>query len=234
MKKQIPNAITCANLFSGCIGIIFACSGNLKLSALCILISLIFDFFDGFVARLLKVSGDMGKELDSLADVVSFGVLPAIILFQIAPKAFFWFNNEVAILPYFAFLIAVFSAYRLAKFNLDTRQTDQFIGLPTPANAILIASIPLIYEANELTLGNTTISIGLFLGFIALMCFLLVCELPLIALKFKSFSFKDNLARYLLIISSLILLVVLRYAAVPAILLVYIMLSILFFKKKAA
>ncbi|WP_113653701.1 CDP-diacylglycerol--serine O-phosphatidyltransferase [Pedobacter namyangjuensis] len=232
MKKHIPNAITCANLFSGCIGIVFAFNQNLKIAALCIFISLLFDFFDGFVARLLKVSGDMGKELDSLADVVSFGVLPSIILFQIAPKAFFWFDNN-AILPYFAFFIAVFSAYRLAKFNLDTRQTDQFIGLPTPANAILIASIPLIYDLNIFTFETSTLSTTLFLSFIALMCFLLVCELPLIALKFKTFGFKENMARYLLIISSVILVIVLKYLAIPAILLTYILLSIVFFKRKS-
>lgn len=233
MKKHIPNAITCANLFSGCIGIVFAFHQNLKIAALCIFISLLFDFFDGFVARLLKVSGDMGKELDSLADVVSFGVLPSIILFQVAPKSFFWFDNT-AVLPYFAFFIAVFSAYRLAKFNLDTRQTNQFIGLPTPANAILIASIPLIYDLNIFEFETTTLTISLFLAFIALMCFLLVCELPLIALKFKTFGFKENMPRYLLIISSIILIVLLKYLAIPAILVTYILLSVIFFKRKSA
>ncbi|RZK73966.1 MAG: CDP-diacylglycerol--serine O-phosphatidyltransferase, partial [Pedobacter sp.] len=136
MRKHIPNAITCANLFSGCIGIVYAFNGDLKTVAFFVILSGIFDFFDGFVARLLKVKSEIGKELDSLADVISFGFLPGVIVFQLL-------NIENSgYLPYLAFLIPVFSAYRLAKFNLDTRQTEEFIGLNTPMNTFFIISLP--------------------------------------------------------------------------------------------
>lgn len=226
IKKQIPNAITSANLFAGCIGIVFAFNQDLKAAALCIFIALVFDFFDGFTARLLNVSGPMGKELDSLADMVSFGVLPATILFHMAPKAFFGLA-DYSILSYLAFFIAVFSAYRLAKFNLDTRQTDQFIGLPTPANAAVIASIPFIYDNTAFYFDNSTTSSVFYLAFIPVMCYLLVCELPLIALKFKTFAFAGNTFRYILIIASVLLLLIFKFAGIPLILILYIILSIL-------
>ena len=224
IKKQIPNAITSANLFAGCIGIVFAFNQNLIAAGLCIFIALIFDFFDGFAARLLNVSGPMGKELDSLADVVSFGVLPSVILFQVAPKTSFGLTTT-PLLPYLAFLIAVFSAYRLAKFNLDTRQSDQFIGLPTPANAALIASVPFIYDNKAFYFEVLPLNIWLFICFVVIMCYLLVCELPLIALKFKNFSFADNRFRYMLIVLSVLLLVLFRYGGIPLILVAYIILS---------
>lgn len=224
--KQIPNAITSANLFSGCIGIVFAFNNDLRLAALCILISLFIDFFDGFAARLLKVSGPMGKELDSLADMVSFGVLPSVILFQMAPKATFIYGNY-SILSYLAFFVAVFSAYRLAKFNLDTRQTDKFIGVPTPAISAVIASVPFIYESDSFYLDSSTITIALYLAFIPLACYLLVSEITLIALKFKSFGFAENSFRYILIIASILLLVIFKFVAIPLILVLYIVLSII-------
>ncbi|WP_316821140.1 CDP-diacylglycerol--serine O-phosphatidyltransferase [Pedobacter gandavensis] len=224
--KQIPNAITSANLFSGCIGIVFAFNQDLRAAALCILISLFIDFFDGFAARLLKVSGPMGKELDSLADMVSFGVLPSVILFHMAPRSFFGYD-AFPILSYLAFFIAVFSAYRLAKFNLDTRQTDKFIGVPTPAISAVIASVPFIYESDVFHFDNSTTTVLLYLAFIPLACYLLVSEITLIALKFKSFGFAENTFRYILIIASVLLLLIFKFVAIPLILVLYIVLSII-------
>lgn len=224
--KQIPNAITSANLFSGCIGIVFAFNQDLRSAALCILISLFIDFFDGFAARLLKVSGPMGKELDSLADMVSFGVLPSVILFHMAPRSFFGYD-AFPILSYFAFFIAVFSAYRLAKFNLDTRQTDKFIGVPTPAISAVIASVPFIYESDVFHFDSSTTTVLLYLAFIPLACYLLVSEITLIALKFKSFGFAENTFRYILIIASVLLLLIFKFVAIPLILVLYIVLSII-------
>ncbi|MBB2149199.1 CDP-diacylglycerol--serine O-phosphatidyltransferase [Pedobacter gandavensis] len=224
--KQIPNAITSANLFTGCIGIVFAFNQDLRSAALCILISLFIDFFDGFAARLLKVSGPMGKELDSLADMVSFGVLPSVILFHMAPKSFFGYE-AFPILSYLAFFVAVFSAYRLAKFNLDTRQTDKFIGVPTPAISAVIASVPFIYESDVFYFDSSTTTVLLYLAFIPLACYLLVSEITLIALKFKSFGFSENTFRYTLIIASILLLVIFKFVAIPLILVLYIVLSII-------
>lgn len=224
--KQIPNAITSANLFTGCIGIVFAFNQDLRSAALCILISLFIDFFDGFAARLLKVSGPMGKELDSLADMVSFGVLPSVILFHMAPKSFFGYE-AFPILSYLAFFVAVFSAYRLAKFNLDTRQTDKFIGVPTPAISAVIASVPFIYESDVFYFDSSTTTVLLYLAFIPLVCYLLVSEITLIALKFKSFGFAENTFRYTLIIASILLLLIFKFVAIPLILVLYIVLSII-------
>src|ERR1700761_7543560 len=145
VKKHVPNAITCANLFSGCIGIVFAFQGDLIVAAYCVFLSAIFDFFDGFASRVLQSFSGIGKDLDSLADMVSFGVLPSVTLYELflqSPPA----AGVGTYLNFIAFLLPVFSALRLAKFNTDTRQAEIFIGLPTPANAILIASFPLLMQ----------------------------------------------------------------------------------------
>lgn len=187
MKKHIPNCITSLNLISGCIAVQFALYGDPASCAVCIFLSALFDFFDGFVARLLHVSSEIGKELDSLADAISFGFAPAALVCTLFkdypyPESLFWIAPY---LPYTAFIIAAFSAIRLAKFNLDTRQHHSFIGMPTPANALLIAGIansPLLQSA------WTTPVWGLIFLFslIALTSYLLVCELPMFSLKTPS------------------------------------------------
>lgn len=229
MKKHIPNAITCLNLFSGCLGIVFAFNGQLHYASYAILIAAVFDFFDGMLARLLNAYSDIGKELDSLADMVSFGVLPSVIIYHLflrIPQTdgiYIW-------LPYSAFLIAVFSGLRLAKFNIDTRQAEHFIGLPTPANAMLIGSLPLIInQSNSFMLNyiaNPFVLLGLSIG----MSLLLVSELPLISLKFKNLRIKDNSLRYILILSSLILLLTIKFSAVPVIIALYVILSFVQFR----
>ncbi len=219
MKKHIPNLLTCANLLFGFLGITFCFEWSLAWAANCILIAVVFDFFDGLVARALKVSSPIGKELDSLADVVSFGVLPALILYKLV-------QNQGSAFFYFAIFIAIFSALRLAKFNVDARQSDAFIGVPTPANALLIASFPLIYTYQPQFTDIVT-NLYVLYGIMLVMPLLLVAELPLIALKFKTYDFAKNRMKYILIVSSVILLLLLRFAAIPLIIVLYILLSIL-------
>jgi CDP-diacylglycerol--serine O-phosphatidyltransferase len=227
VKKHVPNAITCANLFSGCIGIVFvAFQDNLIFAAYCIFLAAIFDFFDGLASRVLQSTSLIGKDLDSLADVVSFGVLPSFIMYRLflqAPQI----DNVSVFLNYIAFLIPVFSALRLAKFNNDERQTDSFIGLPTPANAILIGSFPLIIK-EQYNFFNAFILNPFFLAFfVIIMCMLLVIELPLMSLKFKNRDVQRNFYRYLLLLFSAILILFFKFAAVPAIIVMYIALSII-------
>jgi CDP-diacylglycerol---serine O-phosphatidyltransferase len=225
MKRHIPNALTCGNLLCGCIGIVEAFHNNLLLSCALIGLAAIFDFLDGFVARLLHVSSPIGKELDSLADMTTFGVLPAIIVYQLLmesiPDLFGIWK------AYLAFSIAVFSALRLAKFNTDSRQSDQFIGVPTPANALLIASLPFIARYYEIPWKAVIINTTNLLLFTALMSYLLVAELPLFALKFKSFGWKGNEVRYLFLLLSVVLLLGLGILAVPLIIAFYVVLSLI-------
>ena len=229
IRKNIPNALTCANLFCGCVGIAFAFKGGLDYAAYTIFISAIFDFLDGFAARLLNAYSIIGKELDSLADVVSFGVLPGAIIYGLFLQTG---KTEVinVWLNYVAFLVPVFSALRLAKFNTDERQVDYFIGLPTPANAILIASFPIIINSQGQFYRQYLLNRYLLIAFVIIMCSLLVLEVPMMSLKFKTFHFGKNIYRYLLILLSIFLLLFFKFAAIPAIIFVYIILSIFQFK----
>lgn len=229
LKKHLPNAITCANLFSGCIGIVFAFQGNLIAAAYAIFLSAIFDFFDGLASRVLKSFSGIGKDLDSLADMVSFGVLPAVIMYQLLLQAH-QIDNISTYLNFIAFLIPVFSALRLAKFNIDTRQSENFIGLPTPANAILIASFPLIIDHHNRYFTPYLINPYILSVFIIIMCSLLVAEMPMMSLKFKNKDFNENIFRYLLLLFSAILILFFKFAAVPVIIFIYVTLSIIQFK----
>ena len=228
VTKHLPNTITCCNLFSGCVGIVFAFQDNLIYAAYAIFLAAIFDFFDGLASRVLQSFSGIGKDLDSLADMISFGFLPSAIVFELylrGPQI----NNVSPFLNFAAFLIAVFSMLRLAKFNQDTRQTENFIGLPTPANAILIASIPFILEQHTGVAAYILNPYYLTI-FVAIMCALLVAELPLMSLKFKNRDFQENIYRYLLLLFSAILILFFKFAAVPVVILFYITLSIIQFK----
>jgi len=218
LLKHIPNAMTCGNLLCGCIGLVMALRGQLELAAWLIGLAAILDFGDGFVARLVNASGPFGKELDSLADVVTFGVLPATLVFQLC-----WFQ-QLGSISYAAFLIAVLSALRLANFNIDTRQSESFIGLPVPANAMLIAAFPLMgrYQPQFDAIWQNDIALGMMIAF----SFMLVSDLPLFALKFKSFGWAENRAKFLFLIASALLLLFLQFAAVPLIILLYIVVSL--------
>lgn len=229
VRKHLPNAITCANLFSGCLGIVFTFQHNLLYAAYAIFLSAIFDFFDGFASRMLRSFSGIGKDLDSLADLVSFGVLPSAILYELlleAPQV----DHVSPYLNFIAFLIPVFSALRLAKFNTDERQSDIFIGLPTPANAILIASFPLILLQGNLFYREYVLNPYFLWCFTLIMCSLLVAEIPLMSLKFKSTDFKENIYRYLLLAISVIAIIIFKFAAIPAIIFIYIAMSIIQFR----
>ena len=236
-KAQLPNILTSFNLMLGSAAIVHVVQDRFVLAALLIAMAAVFDFFDGFVARLLKVNSEMGKQLDSLADVVSFGVAPAIFLFMAIrnnaePGIFEGFQH---ILAYAALLIAAFSGYRLAKFNLDMRQTSSFIGLPTPANAIFIISLVLI-ATRAIPPGSNLIfaissNIWFQLAIIPLSCWLLVSEVHLFALKFSNGAgFAANRLKYIFLGMSLLIVLFLGWAGLPSVILLYIILSVLFVK----
>jgi len=189
-----------------------------------------FDLLDGMVARMLNVASPIGKELDSLADVISFGFVPGAILFKMMQLNIDSVSsNEIicTFVQFLPFVVTIFSALRLAKFNIDTRQTDSFIGLPTPANTLLIVSFPLILGNDRFNLAGILLNPWFILGVTGLQSILLVSELPLIALKFKNLSWKNNSYQYVLVIASAILLVVLQFAAIPVMIILYVFLSLL-------
>jgi CDP-diacylglycerol--serine O-phosphatidyltransferase len=225
MIKHIPNALTCGNLFAGCIGIVFAFKGQLEITAYAVLISGIFDFFDGFAARLLNVKSPIGKELDSLADMVSFGFLPGVVLFSLLSNS----DSNSQYLPYAGFIVTIFSALRLAKFNIDTRQTEDFIGLNTPMNTLFIISLPFLQKDYPQLIGSSWILVALIL----VMSWLLVSEIKIFSLKFSSFTWRANKIKFIFLMVSLLLVVFLQFAAIPLILILYIGLSFLYFRKPA-
>lgn len=201
MKKHIPNAITCCNLISGCIATVFALQGDPSMALLWIIIGAVFDFFDGMSARLLNVSSPIGKELDSLADDVTFGVAPSCIIFSFLCGV----HQHFYFLPFIAFIMAAFSALRLAKFNIDERQTTSFIGLPTPANALFWGA--LIVSMGD-TLQSSPYLIGGVIAMVFISSYLLVAELPLFALKFKHWGWKGNEIKYIFILTSIAMIVI--------------------------
>ncbi|MCX6258993.1 MAG: CDP-diacylglycerol--serine O-phosphatidyltransferase [Bacteroidia bacterium] len=231
IKRNIPNIITLLNLFSGCISITFALSGNLTYASIFIGLAAIFDYLDGMAARLFKAYSELGKQLDSLADLVSFGVAPSAILYIMLTESI---SSEMRLtvsafvviaIPFTAFFISVFSAIRLARFNLDTRQSEHFIGLPVPANAIFFASLPLIF-GNQCHAGSCLLQNTWFLiAIIAFHCYLMVSPIPLISFKFKNLSFRENKIRFLFIGISAILMVILRFKSIPIIIYLYLMIS---------
>ncbi len=234
MKKHIPNTITCCNLVSGCVATYFAFKSDYDTSLLFIVIGAIFDFFDGMTARLLHVSSPIGKELDSLADDITFGFAPSAIVFSMLQSLFaahglLCADNQLLsavyeILPYLAFVMAAFSALRLAKFNLDERQAMGFIGLPTPANALfwgaLIVGLGDHFPA--LIYAGWVILLGVFLS-----CYLLVSEIPMFALKFKSWGWKGNEVKYVFLLSCIPLLLLLGISGLAAVIAWYVLLSVI-------
>ena len=221
MKKHIPNTITCCNLISGCIATYWAFQGNYELALLFIVIGAVFDFFDGMSARLLHVSSPIGKELDSLADDITFGFAPSAIVFD-------YLKPETELLPFLVFVMAAFSALRLAKFNLDERQALGFIGLPTPANALFWGS--LIVGAGDWMKSAPVISTNLSLIILAgifISCWLLIAEIPMFALKFKTWGWKGNEVKYIFLLTSIVMLTFLGVSGLAAVIAWYILLSVL-------
>ena len=226
MRKHIPNTITCCNLLSGCIATMYAFEGMYPFAFAFIIAGAVFDFFDGLTARALKVSSPIGKELDSLADVVTFGFAPAAMVFS-------WLREcadthldmlPAFAMPFLAFLLVAFSAIRLAKFNVDERQTSSFIGLPTPANALFWGA--LVLGSHDLVVVNPY-GWMLVLALVLLFSYLLVAEIPMFSLKFKSLAWKANRIAYTFLLVSLVLLILLGLNGLSAVIGWYIILSVL-------
>ncbi|RYY11036.1 MAG: CDP-diacylglycerol--serine O-phosphatidyltransferase [Cytophagaceae bacterium] len=234
MKKHLPNTLTCINLLCGCLALTFIFRGDLVMGAYLIGIAAVADFFDGLLARALRVSSPIGKDLDSLADMVSFGVVPGAIMYKLLIEATESGLGHGAsepsilllLLPCLGFIISVFSALRLAKFNNDTRQTTSFIGLPTPACTLVVASLPLILANDAFGLSPIILNQWLLLGLAVVLSGLLVAELPLFALKFKNLRWLGNRRRFVFVALALGLVIWLRAAGVPLAVLLYVLLSV--------
>ncbi|MEQ9262300.1 MAG: CDP-diacylglycerol--serine O-phosphatidyltransferase [Owenweeksia sp.] len=229
MKSFIPNGLTLANLACGLLAVTSIFSGDFITAAWLVGFSLVFDFLDGFTARLLGVHSELGKQLDSLADLVTFGVAPGFLMFKLFRIAMQGGEPIPEFLPYIALLIPLFSALRLAKFNIDTRQTDFFIGMPTPANAIFIFSIALIALSGSSETVEDILLHPFFLTAITLLTsFLLVAELPLMSLKVKNTSWRENRGRVILLVGIGLLLLIFRFRALLFIIPLYLVLSLIF------
>jgi CDP-diacylglycerol---serine O-phosphatidyltransferase len=256
MQKQIPNIFTLLNLFFGCISIVFALQTetisvivnqdlsthynipeNLATAAYFIFIAAVIDFLDGFVARLLKATSDLGKQLDSLSDVVSFGVAPSVIMYQLLRISFIKEENglDVSIawlLP--AFIVACAGAYRLARFNIDASQSFGFKGVPIPAVGVLIASLPLIlYQGNTaVVIGDLLTNKWVLYTIIFMVSALMISTLPLMALKFTDFTIKNNIPKIIIVVIAIIAALLLKWLAVPIVFIAYIILSLIYKQKK--
>jgi CDP-diacylglycerol--serine O-phosphatidyltransferase len=227
IKKHIPNLITLINLFSGCIALVYASEANFEMTFFFVCLGIFFDFFDGFFARLLNVSSPLGLQLDSLADMVTSGVVPGFVMFKMLTNSVSS-DPSLIYLPYLGFIITLGSCYRLANFNIDTRQTDSFIGLPTPANAIFILSLPLILKnTDSLILLELLTNCWILLIVTLVSAYILNAEIPLFALKIKKFNFKDNALQIVFLLISLLLLIVFKFSGVALIIVFYVMLSVI-------
>jgi len=235
MKKHIPNLITLGNLFCGTIATIFAVEGDFMHAGLFVVLGIILDFFDGFAARLLNVSGELGKQLDSLADMVTSGVVPGVIMLKLLGDKQIGLDSFTvpSFLPLLGLLLTLGACYRLAKFNIDTRQSESFIGLPTPAMSLFVISLPLILEYSNIDLVEDIIRNNYFLiGVTVLLTYLMNAEIPLFSLKFKEYSIKNNLVKYMFLCISLLMIVLLKYIAIPLIIVFYVGLSVISNRRK--
>lgn len=248
MKKQIPNLFTLLNLFFGCIAIVFALQNgidiiyskegeqfiklkeNVCLASLFIAIAAVVDFLDGFIARLLDIPTEMGKQLDSLADVVSFGVAPGIILYQFLRMGFIKDSDGIEASSLFlipAFIFTCAGAYRLARFNLDTSQAYGFKGVPIPAAGLVVASLPLIYwYGNSDVIYNLILNKWFLYTIIIVLSWLMVSKLPIMAMKFKDYSIKNNMSKIILLVIAILSAILLKWLAIPVVFIAYIILSL--------
>ena len=253
--KQIPNLFTLLNLFFGCIAIVFTLQNGILINvsaegtelldipekiwmaSLFIGLAAIVDFLDGFVARLFKATSEFGKQLDSLADVVSFGVAPAMIIYQFLRLSYAQEDGGVEISLFWlvpVFVLPCAAAWRLARFNLDASQSFSFKGLPVPAVGLLVASLPLIYwNVNAPWVYNLLLNKWFLYGLVLVLSYLMISTIPLMAIKFKDYSWQNNLPRYLLIVIAVLAIVLLKWLSVPVIVLAYVLLSLLFKNKLA-
>jgi CDP-diacylglycerol--serine O-phosphatidyltransferase len=227
----LPNLLTCTNIVCGALAIVAVCNRNIETACVLVVISLVADFLDGFTARALKIHSEIGKELDSLADVVTFGVLPGIVMFYLIGEAELGVGASIKDFPlkaYSSFLIVAFSALRLAKFNLDTRQSDSFLGLATPANTIFIFSLWLSFHFHPTASLTQIITHPYMLcGLVVGLCFMLISEIPLLAFKFKTWGWQSNRWKYLTLIVSIICIVLGGWQGLVGVIPAYILLSLL-------
>ncbi|WP_185862226.1 CDP-alcohol phosphatidyltransferase family protein [Blattabacterium cuenoti] len=229
-KKIIPNIFTFLNLFFGCISIIFLQSKNFYNSAIATLFSIIFDFLDGFFSRIIKSENQFGKELDSLADMVSFGIVPSIIVFLLFKKN--TINQKIPCIEWFSFLICIFSAWRLAKFN--TTNPTYYRGLTTPVNTLFFSSLSIIVMNNTTTpvfIKNIIRHPIIILFMIFFSCYFLISKISMISFSFEDFSWKKNKIRYIFLLISTFLLLTLHVVALPCIIIIYIITSVYFHRK---
>ena len=231
IKKHIPNIITLLNLFCGCIALVFVSKDQFEMAFYFVCLGIFLDFFDGFFARLFKVSGPLGLQLDSLADMVTSGVVPGFVMFKMMQSSSVYMNEGyLQLFPYLGFIITLGSCFRLAKFNIDTRQTDSFIGLPTPANALFILSLPLVlehYSGESLTVLEILTEKWVLLLISLFSAYILNAEIPLFSLKIKKFNFKDNALQIIFLISAILFLFFLDYLAIPLVIIFYVFLSVI-------
>jgi CDP-diacylglycerol---serine O-phosphatidyltransferase len=236
IRKHIPNFITSLNVLCGSVAVVFILKGVLTTGVFLILLAAVFDFLDGMSARLLKAYSPIGKELDSLADMISFGLAPGLLMYKLLETSLFKTNvipdlqsnlslGQLLILGS-AFLIPIFSALRLAKFNVDVRQTSSFIGLPTPANAIFISSLALIQEHGTVAaIDNFLLTAPVLIGITILFSWLLVAEIPMFSLKFKNLSWKSNQIQYIFLFFAVLLIASLQLYGIPSVILLFIGIS---------
>jgi CDP-diacylglycerol---serine O-phosphatidyltransferase len=231
LKKYIPNLVTLGNLFCGVLATIYAVSDHFEATALCVVIGIVLDFFDGFFARLLKVTGELGKQLDSLADMVTSGVVPGIVMFKLLNSNLdITSNNNNFLLngSLLGLILTLGACYRLAKFNLDTRQTNSFIGMPTPAMCLFVISLPLIQENTNIAFVQILLSNHYFLITITLLLtFLMNAEIHLFSLKFKEYSLTHNYGKYLFLLASILMILFLNYISIPLIIILYVIVSVI-------
>jgi CDP-diacylglycerol--serine O-phosphatidyltransferase len=227
IKKQVPNIITLLNLFCGCIAVVFVAELNYEMAFFFVCLGIFLDFFDGFFARLFKVSSPLGLQLDSLADMVTSGVVPGYVMYSMLKLSQNPASTDI-IIPYLGFIIALGSCYRLANFNIDTRQTDSFIGLPTPANALFILSLPLVLKHSDSLVVFDILSNQWILLVITLFsAYILNAEIPLFSLKIKDFTFKKNALQIVFLTLCVLLLAFFQYLAIPLIIITYVLLSVI-------
>ena len=226
ITRHIPNTVTCCNLICGCISSVMAFQARYDMAIIFIIIGAVFDFFDGMLARLFKVSGPLGKELDSLADDITFGFAPSVIVFSLFKEVHYpeFLQSIADFIPYTAFLISAFSALRLGKFNIDPRQSTSFIGMPTPANALFWGS--LVVGGHDFLVSESFNALYL-LALVILMSYLLIAEIPMFSLKFKNLTWKDNKVSYIFLLVCIPLLIIFRISGFAAIILWYILLSLI-------
>lgn len=234
IKKHIPNIITLLNLFCGCIALVFVSQFRFEYALIFVCLGIFLDFFDGFFARLFKVSSPLGLQLDSLADMVTSGVVPGYVMFQLF-QGLEYDPDLISIYSFVGFIITLGACFRLANFNIDTRQTDSFIGLPTPANALFILSLPLVFLDHKLEFITHLLSnYWVLTGICIVSAYIMNAEIPLFSLKIKDFSFKKNVLQIVFLIISILFFIFFRYLGIPMVIVFYVLLSVannLFSKK---